>query len=348
MIGLSYIVALLLDKYKESKHPNNSKPSYTQKSSNNKDEKVHNPPAKDYSEINNEIEEVIRWIGVSEPVNTSEMFEKVQDGKEKEVINEIALQLSLPMEIITKISDEVKQNEDGTSILAEVSLGHVPPFGSKSFDKYPCTIILYPGYSSRPDRFIYVIAHELCHYVLHSLRPGLPDKAKEERLTDLAVIFGGFESAYRTGWHSHAFGNAGYIQDEEDLMYIRRRYESILVKRRQLFEKISDGYKELLGNQSDKLLFLHRCELLLAHPNEKIMDEDMEAIGRSISSVGANEIRRILKIKTELEPFLQKKTRYGEMVDDEKQLAELAKLLKRIQMPSKEDVSILMKYTDNY
>lgn len=306
------------------------------------------PPEKDYSEIDAEIKDVIGWIGISEPVNTSTMFEKVLDGKEKEVINEIASQLSLPMKVTTKYCSEVKDDGNGSAPLAEVMVGNIPRYGSKYLKDYPCVITLYPGYNSKPDRFIYVIAHELCHYILQSLRPRLADSKKEERLTDLAVIFGGFESAYRTGWQSSMHGNAGYYANEFDIEYIRRKYESMLVARRQKFEKLSEDYKELIKSQSDVLLFVKMCALLLAHPSEKITKDDMEAIGKCFILVGKEEIAEINKLSKSLKPLLQKPKRYGEMADNETNLARLAKLLRNIGLPAMEEIAILIKYTDKY
>ncbi len=345
IIGISYFIASLIDKHSSPKKQRKTNDTHDGSPKAPKEQK---PPEKDYSELNKEIEEVISWIGVSELVNTSEMFEKVLDGKEKEVINEIAEQLSLPMKITTKYSSEEKHNDDGSSTLAEVMVGNIPRYGSKYLKDYPCTITLYPGYNSRSDRFIYVIAHELCHYVLQSLRPRLSDNKKEERLTDLAVIFGGFESAYRTGWQSYTHGNAGYILDENDITYIRRRYESILAERRRKCETISTNYEELLKEQSDLLLFIKRSEILLMHPNEKIAQDDMDAIGRCFSSINKNEIEKINKLLESLEPFSKKKTRYGKMETEENNLAELKKTLRSIELPELTDISVLMRYTDKY
>lgn len=358
IIGVAYLITNAIEKHskpskKSSGYANlkgEQKPYTKEDGGSNSDTntKTQKPPEKDYSEIDAEIKEVTGWIGVSEPVNTSEMFEKVLDGKEKEVMNEIAEQLSLPMKITTKYCSEVKHNEDGSSPLAEVAVGNIPHYGSKYLKDYPCVITLYPGYNSRSDRFIYVIAHELCHYVLQSLRPRLSDSKKEERMTDLAVIFGGFESAYRTGWQSYIHGNAGYYVNEFDIEYIRRRYESMLAARRRKFEKISTGYKELLKKQSDTLLFIKMCALLLDHPDEKITRDDMEAVGRCFSLVGKKEIENINKLRASLEPFLQKRTRYGEMTHAEEDLAELTKLLKGVGLPAMGEIAVLMKYTDKY
>ena len=310
--------------------------------------KRQKPPDKDYSEINAEIEEITGWIGVSEPVNTIALFEKVLDGREKEVIDIIADQLSLPMRITTKYCSEKKYKEDGSSPLAEVSVGNIPHYGSSSLKCYPCIITLYPGYNSRPDRFIYVIAHELCHYILQSLRPRLLDSNKEERLTDLAVIFGGFESAYRTGWESNVHGNAGYYIDKFDIEYIRRRYEKMLVDRRRKFEIISAQYKDLIKEQSNTLLFTKMYASLLEHPNEKIAKDDMEAISKCFALVEKREIERINKLRSSLKPFLHKSVRYGEMTNDKKHLTELTKLLKGIVLPDTSELAILKKYTEKY
>ena len=322
---------------KESKENNSNSDTTSQK-----------PTNKDYSEIEAEITEITRWIGVSEPINTTALFEKVLDGEEKEVIDIIANQLSLPMRITTKHCSEKKYKKDGSSPLAEVSVGNIPHYGSSSLKHYPCVITLYPGYNSRPDRFIYVIAHELCHYILQSLRPHLHDSNKEERLTDLAVIFGGFESAYRTGWQSNIHGNAGYYLDKYDIEYIRRRYEKMLVDRRRKFEIISAQYKDLIKEQSNTLLFTKMYASLLEHPNEKIAKDDMEAIGKCFALVEKEEIERISKLRSYLKPFLYKKVRYGEMANDEEYLAELTKLIKGIVLPDEVEISILKKYTEKY
>lgn len=347
LLGISFLIALAMEKFNQSKKTNNYKKDNNDADKETK-KKAEKPPEKDYSAIEAEINEVVGWIGVSEPVNTYEMFEKVLDGKENEVISEIAEQLSLPMKITTKYCPEEKHNEDGSSTLAEVKVGNIPRYGSKYLKDYPCTITLYPGYNKRSDRFIYVIAHELCHYVLQSLRPHLPDAKKEERLTDLAVIFGGFESAYRTGWQSSIHGNAGYYLDEYEITYIRRRYESILAERRQKVEKISTEYKELLDSQSDILLFVKMCKLLLEHPDEKIASDDTDAINRCFAMIGKKEIERIDKLNTLLEPFSKKKTRYGNTEQDEENLIELKKLLKDVCLPAMGEISTLMKYTDKY
>lgn len=349
ILFISYLIALTMEKYNQSKykhfdsHKENN--DNVDKESKTRKEK---PLERDYSVIEAEINDVVRWIGVSEPVNTSEMFEKVLDGKEKEVIDEIAEQLSLPMKITAKYCPEEKYNDDGSTTLAEVKVGNIPHYGSKYLKDYPCTITLYPGYNKRSDRFIYVIAHELCHYVLQSLRPRLSDAKKEERLTDLAVIFGGFESAYRTGWQSLTNGNAGYYLDETEINYIRRRYESMLAERRQKVEKISAEYNTLLENQADTLLFVRMCKLLLEHPDEKIESSDTDAINRCFAIVGKKEIERIDKLNTTLEPYLKKKTRYGETKQDEESLAELTKLLKGVGLPPMGEITILMKYADKY
>ena len=347
ILGISFLIALAIEKYNQSKH----KHSYGRKENNNNadgEPKIKKTPERDYSIIEAEINDVVRWIGVSEPVNTSEMFEKVLDGKEKEVIDEIAEQLSLPMKITTKYCPDKKYNDDGSTDLAEVKVGNIPHYGSKHLKDYPCTITLYPGYNQRSDRFIYVIAHELCHYVLQSLRPRLSDAKKEERQTDLAVIFGGFESAYRTGWQSLTNGNAGYYLDETEINYIRRRYESMLAERRQKVKKISAEYKTLLGDQADTLLFIRMCKLLLEHPDEKIESSDTDAINRCFAIVGKKEIEKIYKLNTALKPYLKKKTRYGETKQDEESLAELTKLLKGVGLPAMGEITILMKYANKY
>ena len=84
------------------------------------------------------------------------------------------------------------------------------------------------------------------------------------------------------------------------------------------------------------------------HPNEKIAQDDMDAIGRCFSSINKNEIEKINKLLESLEPFSKKKTRYGKMETEENNLAELKKTLRSIELPELTDISVLMRYTDKY
>ncbi len=338
---LPILIAEILDSENPPKQPirkpiNTSSPA-----------KEHKPLVKDYLELDQEMEEVVGWIGVSEPIDTSEMFEKVADGKEKEVIDEIARQLSLPMDVTVKKVFEEKRNNDGSSRLAEVTVGDIPHYGSSNLKYYPCTITVYPGYNSRPDRFIYVIAHELCHYVLQSLRPRLNDSKKEERQTDLAVIFGGFRSAYKTGWQSSVHGNAGYILDEQDINHISKKYDDILTERKREFENISRDYKNLVEKQHDKLLFIEKCKIVLDHSRDVIQD-DLAAVGRCFSSISMKEIDRIIEINNSIASSVKSRTRYRKMNAEEVSLRELMKMLDNITLPDLNDVSILMKYANRY
>ena len=333
IIGISYVIALLIDKYK------NESPNTSAKSSNTYEKWT--PPKKDYSAVDKEIEEVVKWVGVSEPVDAVALMEKIIDGKEKEAIDEIAKQLSLPMKVIIRHGNEIHPSR-----LAEVKIGHLPGYGSRYLELYPCMVTLYPGYNSSPDRLISVVAHELSHYVLRSLRPMLPEEAKEERQTDLAVIFGGFKTSYNVG-RKVANSTAGYLHDDE-VQHVYDVYETMLADRRQKYEKISKGYSSLLEKQSDTLLFVKMCGLLLEHRDEKILDSDMASIGNCFSSVGKKEIEKIKKLTSSLDPFLKKKTRYSNMENDADNLAELEKILKEIKLPEASDISALMKYTDKY
>lgn len=345
-VGGGYFLKTLLKKYHSIDKQPSRRTQYNSNSDNGPKKKTKSQE-KDYSELNKEIEEVTNWIGVSEAVNTSEMFDKVADGKEEEVINEIARQLSMPMKITLKHMSERKHNEDGSYSLAEVIVGNIPRYGSDRLKGYSCTIMLYPGYNSRPDRFIYVIAHELCHYVLQSIRPRLADNQKEERQTDLAVIFSGFKSAYKTGWQSYVNGSAGYILNEDDIEYICRKYESMLVARRHRCEDIGTEYKELLKNQQDKLLLMEKCKVVLDHPKD-ILKDDLAAIGRCFSSISEKDIVKVGRLRESLKPFLGNKTRYGSMDDEEKKLEELKNALNNVILPESEDISVLMKYADKY
>lgn len=337
IVGISYLIAFLTEKYKQNKGTEHSRTA-----SNNRRDNSWDWQKKDYSGVDAEIEEVVKWIGVSEPVDDITLVKKIIAGQEEEVVSEIARQLSLPMKVTIRHSNEYSPTK-----LAEVKVGSIPRYGSKYLELYPCTITFYPGYNSSPDRLISVIAHELSHYVLRSLRPSLPNEKDEERQTDLAVIFGGFKKSYSIGRKVYDKGTAGYLLDDE-VDHIYEVYEAKLSERRRQFEEINKNYNYLLKTQSDTLLFVEACGLLLEHPNEKILDDDMAPIGRCLSSVGKKEVGRIKKLLTSLEPFQKKKTRYGEIGDEKSKLDELKSVLKTIILPEISDISVLMKYTNKY
>ena len=163
----------------------------------------------------------------------------------------------------------------------------------------------------------------------------------------MAVIFSGFKSAYKTGWQSYVNGSAGYILNEDDIEYICRKYESMLVARRHRCEDIGTEYKELLKNQQDKLLLMEKCKVVLDHPKD-ILKDDLAAIGRCFSSISEKDIVKVGRLRESLKPFLGNKTRYGSMDDEEKKLEELKNALNNVILPESEDISVLMKYADKY
>ena len=302
-----------------------------------------------WDEIDREIDEVFKYVGVSEYADNIELTTLFDSGKKENVIGIIARRMSLPMKVNANYISETKYHDGGGIHLAEVRVGNIPHYGSKNLDFHPCTINYYLGsYDSGADRFISTTAHELCHYILQSLRPRETNAKKEERMTDIAVIFEGFWTSLENDSRKNSDGGTGYLSEEEKY-HVYEKYKTYLYNRRALYEKIKEDYSNILKEQADSILFVELCSRLYEHPGEKIEKEDQDAINHCLALASYSEVKKIKSIMNSFEKFTRDRLRYDANMDKERENRnKLKELLNNISFPATGEIAVLMKYVDKY
>lgn len=160
------------------------------------------------STISNAINELISIVGVKENVPVTELVGLLKKGNIKQCIKNIALYLGLTLNIdLSYVSKDyqpentnkfnsrhlVKTDWRGRgigSITAQVSVPEsLPIYGTSDLTNYPIGVRVSEDSKELPETFIAVLAHELSHVLLRSLRYSQWDN---EIYTDLTPIILGF------------------------------------------------------------------------------------------------------------------------------------------------------------
>jgi len=158
------------------------------------------------------IEEVfdnmIDLVGVKESIPYNSLTSLFYSGEIKKCVKKIAEYLGLPLEInLFNVSSSsyisrqlTKTDSDGQSkegITAQVIIpSYVPIFGSKELIGFPVNIKISKNIKEHPNTFFAIMAHELFHIVMHSLR--LTEK-DNEIYTDIGVMLSGFNEIMKEG-----------------------------------------------------------------------------------------------------------------------------------------------------
>ncbi|MCL1839890.1 hypothetical protein FWF89_02760 [Candidatus Saccharibacteria bacterium] len=308
--------------------------------------------------IKADIDALIERIGINEKIDDLPIIELLVDDKIKEAAQIIAKHLRLPG---LSISLEYKTEAEGKEIATIPISPDLPMYGSSRLDNYPITINLYPGHDSNPSRLIYVLAHELSHIVLASIR--FVDKSKEvhERQTDLAVLLLGFATSFKFG-RDDTQGTAGYLP-EDDFNYAYKIYEEILDSKRSARSKAIKHARYLYDGAVSVIktiiMFDQRLDVLKSHPETRLADKDAQAVGLLFQLVvPADEVSSLSNLLSTFEKQLklvEKSVFYGGNSDKEiKLLDKMANELwmtankKTSQVPSDEEIELLKKYTDKW
>lgn len=339
---ISYFVAKIGEKKKKSstsESDNNREEATEDDSGEDDDSSMEEPENEDRKKIDGEIADVDKWIGLNDCVNTAEMHDLLMDGQEEKVANLIGDELRLPMKINLIKSNKVLKDGD-YAMLGGVRVGNLPNYGSDNLKRYTCNITVYPGYNTTPDRFIHVIAHEICHYVLQTLRRPLQDREREERLTDIAVILSGFGNSYARGKKT-SNGEAGYLSEDE-MKYVQEFHRENLKKRKETFEKLKKRASTIKENSKDKIVFCRMMDAIMNNPKAIQTKEEIEAFNKCLLVINQHEVKKILKTIEDLNG-LNNKVRYGRTDELEEQVEETEKLLNGIFLPSPEDINTIAK-----
>ena len=290
--------------------------------------------------IENAINELEKFFGLKEPVLDENIFLSIKNGKVKEAIKLIALQLGLYIDInITNVPNDyraqnsdnqfhsthlVKVHQHGSSsegITAQVIIPDSLPFyGSSALSGYPINVKISENCTEHPVVFAMIMAHELSHVLLHSLNHAQKDN---EFYTDLIAIMQGFQNIFQNGRKitnrqeiPEFMGTTirtttttyGYLSDKQ-FNFARNKINSILEKNRERKEFLLDELKKFtkLLSKYEKTLFKFKnfLDYLTKNTNEKITKEDGKKITMFFQSGYMDEINLPLKEYKEKEGIIK-------------------------------------------
>jgi hypothetical protein len=257
---------------------------------------------KDY--IDKAIDELISTLGIKENTDRQLLVNLVRSNSIERCIQEIARYLVLPIKVnlsyvpvgyrrnatdgftSTGIVKTAKSGQGLHGIVAQVSIpSYLPLYGSADLVDFPIKVRVSEDCARHPDTLICVMAHELSHIVLHSIRH--PQK-ENEIYTDLTAMLLGFSDITRIGRRvveTTDAGNSvythtttyGYLSDE-NFAFAQTKIANALSNKqkivRELRKKLHQTnrrikYSELIGVRFRKYL-----DYIDQHHNQRFAKED--------------------------------------------------------------------------
>lgn len=209
------------------------------------------------------LEELDRYLGVKDTVDEEPLVRLHAAEPPAKLVQAIAKQMGLPIAVrishttskdrfTTRSLSTTDDSGHGTQgIVAQVALpSGLPVYGSTGLDGYVIDVLLGDQFkSARPETVIALLAHELSHVLLHSLRH---PRRESEQVTDLVPLMLGFSELVgrgRTVSTSEDLGDRvrtrtvtyGYLSDGQFAL-ARKTVASMLVARRSVKARlISDA-----------------------------------------------------------------------------------------------------------
>jgi len=265
------------------------------------------------------IDELYVVLGIKEDVIEYPFVSLVKENKLELCIKKVALQLGLSIKpIITYVSEDYSVNNNdfkssnlsktdkygkGTSsIYAQVSIpSNLPIYGSESLKNYPVKIKLSENSHKRPLTFIAMIAHELSHILLASLRH---PKKDNEIYTDLCPILLGFSYIVGIGRkHAENLANGkirnityGYFTDDQ-FQFARHKVANIISKHKSIesdcLTRMDALKKQIKVFGEDIKLFNNLISKLDSYTKMKTRKKD----GKRLVEIHSLDYNRDLQIK---------------------------------------------------
>lgn len=222
-------------------------------------------------EIKNIIDEIERTFGIKDEIDVSQLNELLENKKIKEVVEMIGKQLGLPVGLNVQLTDNFETRQLATtyasvveSIAAQVLIpGNLPFYGTKELANYPITVKISPNCFQHPKSLFMVLAHELSHVLLHSIRYKEKDN---EIYTDILAMILGFLSVYDKGRKTGTI-TYGYLSDEQfkfakNQIYLKlrkaRKEKGNLISKITLFRNLSVKLKRRMLLFNDLLDFISK------------------------------------------------------------------------------------------
>jgi hypothetical protein len=311
--------------------------------------------------------------------DTSKLRMLIAQGQTKEAVSEMASQFNLPVAFriipTNKFQSKhlVKTDHEGHSIAgitAQVMIpSNLPLYGTAKMKDFPIDIRVSKNCAKKPEVFICVIAHELSHVLLYSMRH--PEK-ENEFYTDLIAMLIGFRKIMKSGRkvvkkHTTYSGQVqtthtnittyGYLSDDNfDFAYAK--IEEYLRLQKAIEEKLllsTQESKVLIANARKQILLFnayleglhkHETQNMSSHDAQKIntfrLPSHNDALSRSIGKVGrlANQSALLTEAGKAYTAKDMKK-----ISKSSKQLSEASKNLASQYARLKNDVRLLEKHT---
>ena len=337
------------------KHVNHQK--NRQKKQHNSDDastngKVEEMPRAEFLELDKDIKKVMRIIGVSEPVDSLQIINDVLNDKPNDAVLKIAKKLSIssPRIIIDKMPSS-KTTDQGRAVVAEVSVSdkNEAIFGTKDFNYQTIYIKTYPGYDAYPDKFIYVIAHELCHKILHSLDRGRKHSEQDERETDIAVVVSGFGNSYVSAKCVDCV--LGYLNMSE-AKYLKETTDDVLNEIKEKMNEAYNEYRTFRHANDEKIVFLNSLYKAKGLRNNNDWSIDYSSVGEDYSKllictklISVDDLKSYWKVY-EFFKNLNKTERYSlQMLEAEKKVKRFESIVDNLKLPDFECLTLLKKYS---
>lgn len=252
------------------------------------------------SYFDNAINSLVETLGISETVKANKFVKLVTSKKYKSCINQISEVYKLPISFNVKVVpkgyrpgkshfkssglshvDETGKGAEG--ITAQISIpAFVPLFGSPNLRNVNANVIVGEECSECPKTFIFIMAHEVAHILLESLRH--PEK-HNEFYTDLVALILGFSEiaadGRKTVKETETFYNTittttttyGYLNDEQ-FKFAQKQINNIL----ESYRAKANKSKSLYITTANKTKKLSGCI------------ENFKSIQKDIAKYGKNRI----------------------------------------------------------
>jgi len=263
--------------------------------------------------IGNAIDELISMLGIKEDVAIDTILEPFSAGNIKGCIENTANYLGLPIVVsISYVPAKYQRNSrdrfDSSAlattdssgrgvegITAQVSIpSYLPLYGTPGLNGFPISVKISDNCLEYPETFMAIMAHELSHIVLHSLRHKQKDNEFYTDLTAMIlgfslVILGGRKHVETKNVQTKNYGlfsetttetlttTYGYLSDEQ-FNFAFNRIDGILKEntdsKKRLFDKVTTYRKQLSSYKRELFKFQKFVENLDKNQTKRIRRED--------------------------------------------------------------------------
>lgn len=221
-----------------------------------------------YIDVKAIIHELFYIIGVKDNIKEAPLLDLLQHGHVEACVEQMANYMGLPIRVNIKYGGSFNTNslvtidkrDQGVSgITAQVIIpSDLPMYDKKLLTNFPITIQITGNFKKHPDTFIAIMAHELSHIVLASLRY---PKSNNEFYTDITAMMLGFNVFIKNGRETRDTHFEDNIFTTNIITTINKYGYLDNDQFQRAYFLISDLLNE---NNNIKLNLIHRYELLNA------------------------------------------------------------------------------------